>query len=179
MAQQMFHPYSYRVPKDWTREVGEFVPLMLVSPVESISVFSENHGVVYRRVAKITFSNTGYMKYYSDDLHDYDYEATFVKNNEGKCWDVLSSDDLTAAGNMVERYNYLAIPFANTLEWEAMKDPTCDDILFFPTMPGKEGQQKTGDTWGEGVWDDLVRAFRFSYDDWVSTMEFQGYSYHY
>ena len=104
----MFHPYSYRVPKDWTREVGDFVPLMLVSPVMT----QRTNDGFYGRVAKITFSNNSYMKYYSDDLYDYDYESVFVRNNADNCWDVVSSDDLTAAGNMIERYNYLAVPFA-------------------------------------------------------------------
>ena len=123
------------------------------------------------------------MKYYTEDIplprvrtiddDSYDGWATLDYTNGG--W-LVSEYDYQNATKFVRVMNKLTIPMSDTFEWDAYHDEPNHRVLFFPTIPGQEGQQEEGDTFGNhGVWDDTVRAFVFSEENWSKYMAFHGY----
>jgi hypothetical protein len=151
---------------DWAWEIGEFVPLRLITV---------DHP---KYVALLTMEDQTYMKHYDDSiwLSD-DYEVRQRTIGEYTGW-ALKKKHLLDAIDFHNEYTDLGIPQSNTLEWEAFHDESKGRVLFYPYFPNRIGEQKEGDTWaGMAKWDDTLRCFVFSEEDWDSYMTFHGFTY--
>lgn len=136
-----------------------------------------NHSCIIR------FEDPSYMRYYSDNLYlpSIDYDET----DEGE-WAYLSHEyagwmleeiAVVNARQFVRTMNSYHIPMSDTLEWDAYHDGANGRVLFFPHFPEHVGSQMEGDTFTPfGVWNDTLRAFVFTEEDWLNIMSFYGYS---
>jgi hypothetical protein len=150
---------SHRKPITWCKKVGECVPLHL----DMI-----NHRI-YQAI--IRFEDPSYLKYYTDDLS---FGAKLNRHWGG--W-MVTADQMMDAREFVKIHNKASIPQSDTIEWDAWYEPSQETVYFFPYIPGCTGDMKEGDVWSKtgGVWDDVVRGFAFSEEEWDDLMGFHGY----
>lgn len=170
-ASSTYHIYNLTMTstasRDWAQNIGEFVPLRI-----------ERMDHLPQHVAMLVFEDATYHKYYTEPIVLSDAH-TIYKWTIGRItgWP-LKQEHLLDAIEFVNEYNDYGIPQSDTLEWDSLYDEVNDRVLFYPYFPRRVGQQMHGDTWaGLGCWDDTLRAFVFSPEDWDNYMEFVGYTY--
>lgn len=146
-------------PIDWAKELGTFVPLVM-KRIESRKYYSV-----------IQFEDNDYLEYYEDDLV---FDTGFAKLRSKYDGWVVKPEQLPDAEELIADHNRHHIPQADTVEWDCFYEE--DRVLFFPNLNDYHGKQEEGDSWGGvGMWDDVARAFVFTYEDWEKYMNFAGY----